>query len=106
MAEDLLTHISKKTQEQTNFRSGDMYKIFNKDLVLKEWKEGFIQGFTDGFDEGFNEGLEIGQKECVKCLLNMELPREQIIKATGMSSAEIDDLQKVIENDKYNNKIR
>ena len=61
--------------------------------LLEGKKEGLLEGKKEGLLEGMEKGMEKGKKEAtVKVaheMKKLKIPMEQIVKATGLSAAEI-----------------
>ena len=58
--------------------------------------EGLLEGKMEGKIEGIQEGLEKGEKkkqvEIARNLKKMDLPTETIVRATGLSVEEIEQI--------------
>ena len=72
----------------------DKKKIQNS-LLSEAKEEGMEQGYTSGISDGISEGENKKSIEIAKNLLSMNMPLEDISKATGLSIEEI----KKISND-------
>ena len=76
----------------------DKKKIQNS-LLSEAKEEGISQGISQGYTSGINDGISKGENkksiEIAKYLLSMNMPLEDISKATGLSIEEI----KKISND-------
>ena len=46
----------------------------------------------DGYDAGYDAGAKDREKEIAKNLLNIGTPKEDIIKATGLSEEELENI--------------
>ena len=53
-------------------------------------EEGKEEGIIKGIEKGIEVGAKQGKLEVAKRLINMELPIEQIVDATGLSKKEIE----------------
>ena len=102
----------KRVNEDPEFREymsaeEDNRKIENslKDSWLKQGikqgieqgiEQGIKQGVEQGIERGIEQGIEQGSKEAslkiAKEFLNMGVKKEDVIKATGLSKTEIDEL--------------
>lgn len=69
--------------------------------LLTSWErmgmeKGLEQGIKQGLKQGLQEGIKQGQKEArleiAQRLIEMNMSREDIIKATGLSEEEVDEL--------------
>ena len=67
----------------------DKKKIQNS-LLSEAKEEGISQGISQGYTSGINDGI----KQTAKNLLSMNMPIEDISKATGLSIEEINKLRK------------
>ena len=66
----------------------DKKKIQNS-LLSEAKEEGISQGISQGYTSGINDGI----KQTAKNLLSMNMPIEDISKATGLSIEEINKLK-------------
>ena len=66
----------------------DKKKIQNS-LLSEAKEEGISQGISQGYTSGINDGI----KQTAKNLLSMNMPIEDISKATGLSVEEINKLK-------------
>ena len=66
----------------------DKRKIQNS-LLSEAKEEGISQGISQGYTSGINDGI----KQTAKNLLSMNMPIEDISKATGLSIEEINKLK-------------
>ena len=66
----------------------DKKKIQNS-LLSEAKEEGILQGISQGYTSGINDGI----KQTAKNLLSMNMPIEDISKATGLSIEEINKLK-------------
>lgn len=71
----------------------DIY-YFKKDAEETALKEGMVKGMAEGMEKGLAQGKVEGEKkkqiEIAKKLLELEIPIEKIITATGLSKEEIE----------------
>ena len=72
----------------------DKKKIQNS-LLSEAKEEGMEQGYTSGISDGISEGENKKSIEIAKNLLSMNMPLEDISKATGLS---IEEINKISEN--------
>ena len=70
----------------------DKKKIQNS-LLSEAKEEGISQGISQGYTSGINDGISKGIKQTAKNLLSMNMPLEDISKATGLSVEEINKLK-------------
>ena len=63
---------------------------------LDGYDDGYDNGYDNGYENGITKGKEEGAKakeiEIAKNLLNIGTPKEDIIKVTGLSEDEINNL--------------
>ena len=69
----------------------DKKKIQNS-LLSEAKEEGISQGISQGYTSGINDGI----KQTAKNLLSMNMPIEDISKATGLS---VEEIKKISNND-------
>ena len=69
----------------------DKKKIQNS-LLSEAKEEGISQGISQGYTSGINDGI----KQTAKNLLSMNMPIEDILKATGLS---VEEIKKISNND-------
>ena len=66
---------------------------YNVELVRrKEINSARIDGYDDGYNNGYDVGAKEREKEIAKNLLNIGTSKEDIIKVTGLSKEEINNL--------------
>jgi len=86
------------------FRTVDYYNATIMDIQKKGFEEGFEKGTVSGLEKGRKKGEKEGRKKgkkegklkgLLKAALGMKrlkIPLDQIVTATGLSEAEIDDI--------------
>ena len=67
--------------------------LFKKVALIEEYKQGIEKGIEKGREEGREEGLRAKAIETAKKLLDMGMPVENIVIATGLSEDEIEKLK-------------
>ena len=86
----------KRVNEDPEFREymsaeEDNRKIENS--LKDSWlKEGIKQGIEQGIERGIEQGSKEASLKIAKEFLNMGVKKEDVIKATGLSKTEIDEL--------------
>ena len=70
----------------------DKRKIQNS-LLSEAKEEGISQGYTSGINDGISKGVSQEKINIAKNLLSMNMPIEDISKATGLSINEIKGLK-------------
>ena len=70
----------------------DKKKIQNS-LLSEAKEEGISQGYTSGINDGISKGVSQEKINIAKNLLSMNMPIEDISKATGLSINEIKGLK-------------
>ena len=70
----------------------DKRKIQNS-LLSEAKEEGISQGYTSGINDGISKGVSQEKVNIAKNLLSMNMPIEDISKATGLSTNEIKGLK-------------
>jgi predicted transposase/invertase (TIGR01784 family) len=65
-----------------------------KEGIEKGIEKGKAEGIKEGIEKGIEKGKAEGVKEIAKSLLNMNVPIDQIMKATGLSENEINEIIK------------
>ena len=70
----------------------DKKKIQNS-LLSEAKEEGISQGYTSGINDGISKGVSQEKVNIAKNLLSMNMPIEDISKATGLSINEIKGLK-------------
>ena len=69
----------------------DIY-YFQKDAEERALSEGMAKGIEQGIEQGIEKGKKEKQIEIAKKLLELEVPIEKIMTATGLSKEEIEKL--------------
>ena len=60
----------------------------------KEINSARLDGYDDGYDNDYDAGAKKEKISIAKNLLNIGTPKEDIIKATGLSVEELEELKK------------
>ena len=89
-----------KAAEIAGFSKRELYEYEDSLKVFRDWysvvktaeKKGHVKGYKEGEKKGFKEGEKKKQQEIARNLKTMGLSPDAIIKATGLSSGEIEDI--------------
>ncbi len=104
IGEDIMSEDTKdKLVENVEELSGDdeavyLYTKLSHDEIVKNTliddakKEGFKNGINEGIEKGIEKGVEKGIYQVAKKLLSMNINMEDISKATGLSTEQIQNL--------------
>jgi hypothetical protein len=65
------------------------YEIENQSI----YDHGFNQGMEKGIEQGMEQGIEKNKLDIAKNLLKMNIPINDIVKATNLTKEQIDDLK-------------
>jgi len=85
MAEEMLHTISKDEIERARFRSRHMFQMDLQDGLLTARGEGLAEGLAIGRAEG--------RTAVAKSMLNEGIPTEMIIKVTGLTHREVEQIR-------------
>ena len=61
--------------------------------LKKGMEEGIREGIKEGIKEGLKEGEAESKRKIAQNMLSMELDQDTIMKATGLTSAELKEIQ-------------
>ncbi|WP_018336193.1 Rpn family recombination-promoting nuclease/putative transposase [Butyricimonas synergistica] len=89
-----------KAAEIAGFSKRELYEYEDSLKVFRDWysvvktaeKKGHVKGYEEGEKKGFKEGEKKKQQEIARNLKTMGLSPDAIIKATGLSSGEIEEI--------------
>jgi len=94
VAGNLLMSISQNERERAIFRSRRKFQTdLQSDLATAE-DIGERRGLEQGLKQGLKQGLEQRSIEIARNLLGINLPLEQIAMATGLTDADVEELQR------------
>ena len=90
----------KVVEELERLSENDEFRVLYdaEKMRRKEINSARLDGYDDGYDNGYDNGYDAGAKKekisIAKNLLNIGTPKEDIIKATGLSVEELEELKK------------
>ena len=84
---------SKDKEEMLRYEAAERYEMDYASHMSTAELKGEERGIKKGLEEGLEKGRKAQALETSKSLLEMNLPIENIIKATGLTAAEIAELR-------------
>ena len=92
-AKEELDKIKQDESEQDRALRRLLYVMDQKAIKRSGYEQGLKQGIEQGIEQGIQKGIEQTQEDIAKKLLEMNIPVEQITKATGLTKEEIEKLK-------------
>ena len=83
-AKKVLETISQDERERRLTELREKYRMDQRAIMLA--------GYDKGLKQGIEQGIEQERKEIVNKLLELKVPIEQVMEATGLTKEEIEDL--------------